>query len=82
MVVLLVILIGCAAILGIQALVRGWRAASAREQAENVSRGAGSLDTGDECLPNALAISTEKDSFRKALHAQYLKESPYRSGER
>lgn len=67
-VVLLVILIGCTAILGIQALIRGWRAASAREQAEkNVSPGAGSLDFEDERLPS---LVTEEDSFRNALRAE------------
>lgn len=65
-VVLLVILIGCATILGIQALVRGWRAASAREQAEDVSPVSGDLDFEDEGRPS---LGTEEDSFREALRA-------------
>lgn len=66
-VVLLVILIGCSTILGIQALVRGWRAASAREQAKTVSPGSGNLDWEDERVPS---LATEEDSFRKALRAE------------
>ena len=66
-VVLLVILIGCATILGIQALVRGWRAASAREQARTVSPGSRNLDWADERVPS---LATEEDSFRKALRAE------------
>jgi hypothetical protein len=65
-VVLLVILIGCAAILGIQALVRGWRAASALEKAEDVPPVSGDLAFEDERRPS---LGTEEDSFREALRA-------------
>ena len=66
-VVLVVIFLGCAAILGIQALVRGWRAASARERAGSVSPRSHSRDWEDERAPS---LVTEEDSFRKALRAE------------
>lgn len=66
-VVFVVILLGCAAILGIQALVRGWRAASARERAGSVSPRSHRRDWEDERAPS---LVTEEDSFRKALRAE------------